>query len=86
MYRIFSGGCVSTLLPLYEAFFFNRLRWAFVCVLAMFSLATVAKSERMNVIYILTDDQRYDEIGFLNPVISTPNMDKLAQEGCSFCQ
>jgi N-acetylglucosamine-6-sulfatase len=53
-------------------------------VLAMFSLATVAKSERMNVIYILTDDQRYDEIGFLNPVISTPNMDKLAQEGVHF--
>ena len=37
-----------------------------------------------NVIFILTDDQRYDELGFLNPVIDTPNMDRLAEEGAHF--
>ena len=37
-----------------------------------------------NVIYILTDDQRYDELGFMNPVISTPNMDRMANEGVHF--
>ena len=37
-----------------------------------------------NVIYILTDDQRFDELGFMNPVIDTPNMDELAQNGVHF--
>jgi arylsulfatase A-like enzyme len=37
-----------------------------------------------NIIFVLTDDQRYDEIGFVNPVIETPNMDRLAREGVHF--
>ena len=37
-----------------------------------------------NIIYILTDDQRYDEMGFMNPRLNTPNMDKLAAEGVHF--
>ena len=39
---------------------------------------------RLNVIYILTDDQRYDELGFMNPVIDTPHMNRLAKEGVHF--
>jgi arylsulfatase A-like enzyme len=38
----------------------------------------------MNVIFILTDDQRFDELGFMNPVLKTPNMDKMASEGVHF--
>ncbi|MDO3385616.1 sulfatase [Gilvimarinus sp. SDUM040013] len=47
---------------------------------------TYAASENtpMNVIYILTDDQRYDEMGFMNKRLNTPNMDKLANEGVHF--
>ena len=41
-------------------------------------------NKKKNVIYILTDDQRYDEVGFLNPRIDTPNMDKLAAGGVYF--
>ena len=38
-----------------------------------------------NVLFILTDDQRYDTIHALgNDQISTPNMDSLAQEGSTF--
>jgi len=37
-----------------------------------------------NIIYVLTDDQRYDELGFLNPILNTPNMDKLASGGVHF--
>ena len=37
-----------------------------------------------NVIYILTDDQRFDELGFMNPVIDTPHMDQLAKQGVHF--
>ncbi len=40
--------------------------------------------KRLNVIFILTDDQRYDEMGFMNPILNTPNMDKLAETGVFF--
>jgi len=43
-----------------------------------------AMSDRPNIIFILTDDQRYDELGFMNPVIETPNMDRIAEEGTHF--
>jgi len=43
-----------------------------------------ASGERMNVVFILTDDQRYDELGFMNPVLQTPHMDRLAAEGVQF--
>jgi arylsulfatase A-like enzyme len=43
-----------------------------------------AMADRMNVIFILTDDQRYDEAGFMNPVLKTPNMDRMATEGVHF--
>ena len=29
----------------------------------------VAATSDINIIYILTDDQRFDELGFMNPVI-----------------
>ena len=38
-----------------------------------------------NIIFLLTDDQRFDALGFAgNPVIQTPNMDKLAENGVYF--
>jgi arylsulfatase A-like enzyme len=37
-----------------------------------------------NIIFILTDDQRYDELGFMNPVLETPSMDALAERGVHF--
>ncbi|GIR41069.1 MAG: hypothetical protein CM15mP51_18490 [Porticoccaceae bacterium] len=46
--------------------------------------STTKVDDRLNVIYILTDDQRYDELGFMNPVIDTPHMDRLASEGVHF--
>ena len=38
----------------------------------------------MNVIFILSDEQRYDELGFMNPVLKNPHMDRLASEGVHF--
>ena len=39
----------------------------------------------MNIIYIITDQQRYDTINALGyPFMETPNIDKLVKEGCTF--
>ncbi|MFN9853263.1 MAG: sulfatase-like hydrolase/transferase, partial [Planctomycetota bacterium] len=42
-------------------------------------------ANRPNILLILTDDQRADTIAALgNPVIKTPNLDRLAKRGLSF--
>lgn len=41
--------------------------------------------KRPNIIFILTDDQRWDALGYAgNEIIQTPEMDKLASEGVYF--
>jgi arylsulfatase A-like enzyme len=40
---------------------------------------------RPNILFILTDDQRFDTMGCAgNPIIQTPNVDRLAREGVRF--
>jgi len=47
--------------------------------------AHTAPAERPNIILIVTDDQRWDALGCAgNPVILTPNMDRLADDGVRF--
>jgi arylsulfatase A-like enzyme len=59
-----------------------------IVFLAIPSLLYAAKEqdpEKPNIIFILTDDQRWDALGYAgNEVIQTPEMDKLAQEGVYF--
>jgi N-acetylglucosamine-6-sulfatase len=45
-----------------------------------------AQRKQRNVIFILTDDHRYDALGFLkgHSFLETPNMDRLAREGAHF--
>lgn len=61
-----------------------------ICLILMglwfsFSISKAQKkdnSERPNIIFILTDDQRWDALGYAgNEIIQTPEMDKLASEG-----
>lgn len=41
--------------------------------------------QQPNVVFIITDDQRWDALGFAgNPHLKTPNIDKLASEGVHF--
>ena len=47
--------------------------------------SNINKAKRPNIIFILTDDQRWDALGYTgNNVIYTPNMDKLAEQGVYF--
>lgn len=46
--------------------------------------AEAAQSRAPNLVFILTDDQRFDEMGFMNPVLDTPNIDALARDGVHF--
>lgn len=46
------------------------------------SFSAFAQQNRPNIIFILTDDQRWDALGFAgNPIIQTPEIDRLAAEG-----
>jgi alpha-L-rhamnosidase len=43
------------------------------------------KDQQPNIIFILTDDQRWDALGYAgNKIIQTPEMDKLAKDGVYF--
>jgi len=49
------------------------------------AVAGGGKSGKPNIIFILTDDQRWDALGCAgNPIIHTPNMDRLAENGVRF--
>ena len=53
--------------------------------LAASALAARARASRPNIVFLLTDDQRYDELGCTgHPVMRTPNIDALAREGVRF--
>jgi arylsulfatase A-like enzyme len=47
------------------------------------SLTKIEGQERMNVVFILSDDHRYNFMGFMDkvPYLETPNMDRMAREG-----
>lgn len=50
-----------------------------------YSAEKAEQKQRPNMIFILTDDQRWDALGVMgNPIIQTPNMDKLASAGILF--
>ena len=40
--------------------------------------------KRPNIIFIMTDQQRYDTMGCVNPKVITPNLDKLIENSVFF--
>ena len=60
----------------------HRPAFSFAVLLLLLAGAGVANAQQArprNVVFILTDDHRYDAMGFLNhPLARTPNMDALA--------
>lgn len=58
-----------------------------LAALAAIHLASAQEPGQPNVILVLTDDQGLGDLSFYgNPVIQTPNLDKLARQGVSFDQ
>ena len=62
----------------------SMIKFVFILLVLLVPILSIAEETRPNIIFILTDDQRFDELGFMNPVIETPNMDRLADEGVHF--
>ena len=65
----------------------NRAVAAFAVLLALGTTAHAAEIPRTrpNILFILTDDQRWDALGCAgNPIIQTPNLDALARDGVRF--
>ena len=50
------------------------------------ALAAAQGGQRRNIVFILSDDHRYDALGFLKaqPWLETPQLDRLAHEGAHF--
>src|SRR6186997_899001 len=57
----------------------------FTILAAVLLFAAPVKASTPNVLFILTDDQRFDLLGCAgHPILKTPNIDKLAGQGVRF--
>ena len=51
----------------------------------LFCVVTSLAADRPNILFILTDDQGYGDIGAHgNPILKTPNLDQLRSESVRF--
>ncbi|RDV25434.1 DUF4976 domain-containing protein [Alteromonas aestuariivivens] len=76
-------------------FFWQNARLSFITALLLL-LSTVgglskalaggedARPSRPNILFILADDHRWDLLGNIHPIIKTPNLDRLAEQGTYF--
>ena len=61
------------------------MKHLFLTLFCLASFARAADSSKPNILFFFADDQRADTIAALgNPVIKTPNLDRLAQRGVAF--
>jgi arylsulfatase A-like enzyme len=62
-----------------------RICAAIVLGLLCFAPAVAAESNRLNIVLLCTDDQRWDTLGCTgNKIVQTPNIDALARQGLVF--
>lgn len=71
--------------PLREKKEYGMKKWITGVLLAGIHLSFAVSSPAVNVLLIITDDQGYSDFGFMgNPVLRTPNIDRLAKNGAVF--
>jgi arylsulfatase A-like enzyme len=59
--------------------------WAAICWTSAWAADAVLPGSRPNIVFILTDDQGYGDLScHANPVLKTPNTDRLHDEGVRF--
>src|SRR5438477_2120166 len=65
-----------------------RLKLTLLSILCLLglrpSLSAADPPPRPNILFIITDDQRFDQMGNMNPLLHTPEMDRLANQGVRF--
>jgi len=58
--------------------------WFFLLCFSSHVCLIHAADSRPNIVFVITDDQRWDQLGYTgHPVLKTPNIDRIAQEGAS---
>src|SRR5210317_1935933 len=58
---------------------------SFTLLFAAMGLQSRSAADKPNIIFILSDDQGYGDLGcFGSPIIQTPNIDVLAEQGMKF--
>src|SRR5438045_2107139 len=54
-------------------------------LLALHPAPMNAQEKKLNIVFILSDDQRFDALGCAgHPIVKTPNMDRIAAKGVRF--
>ena len=59
---------------------------ALLACLLTSSVVAEASESKPNIILIMTDDQGYDDYGFRQAPMQTPNMDRMAMKGVRFAR
>ena len=67
-------------------FYYLAAAVALTNVLGGLRASAQAAARPPNIIFLMTDQQRWDALGVLNPAIKTPNLDRLARQGILFRQ
>jgi arylsulfatase A-like enzyme len=58
--------------------------WKKIAALFLLICFSAAAEKQPNIVLILTDDQGFDDYGFRQPPLETPNMDRLMRDGVQF--
>jgi arylsulfatase len=67
--------------------YLGRMFLASIVSIASASFASAAEGpKKLNVLFLLGDDWRWDTLGCVNPIVKTPNLDWLAKQGVRFSQ
>lgn len=64
----------------------TRIGGGFLLLALVLLHPTALGQQRPNIIFLMSDQQRWDAVGAVNPLVKTPALDRLAREGVLFDQ